>query len=149
MLKETIVRCLHGHFTRQELKMRYLPAVGIIISSSLLAAWLLYPPELHYSIFTDTISDLGDWSTNTSGWWGFAVAMWVMGSSFIPLYLYVHHRLTPMRPKETLAGTFFSLVGCVCVFCIGIFDDVDLPIAGAILWSNVHSMFDIVGFSCL
>jgi hypothetical protein len=146
---ETFYRYLLGQFTRDELKRRYLPAVAFIIAISIVIAWLLYPPALHYSIFADTISYLGDWSKNTTGWWGFAVAVWTIEVGFPPLYFYIHRRLISADKVRARLGTFCSLLGCACVFCIGIFDDVHEPILQSLTWSDVHLFFVFLGFSGL
>ena len=144
-----IARGLRGEITRAALARRYLPAVAVAIASGLCAAFALYPADLHYSFFTHTISDLGDWSKNPLGWWGFALAVWVLGVTFAPLYLYIHRRLSPDKRGMVRAGTLCSLVGCAGIFCLGIFDDVHLPLAGTLAWSDVHLFFVIVGFGGL
>src|SRR4030042_2352874 len=93
MMWETLERFLRGRFTRVELKRVYLPFITIVVYSLLLIAYLLYPPELNYSIFTDTISGLGDFAESPIGWWGFSLAMWALCIGFIPLILYTHRRL--------------------------------------------------------
>ncbi|HMF33100.1 MAG TPA: hypothetical protein VKK79_16870 [Candidatus Lokiarchaeia archaeon] len=136
---------LRGQFTRDEIKKRYLPLMAILAFGFLLLSWWLYPPQLHYSIFTHTISYLGDWS-KTPGWWAWSIAMCVLAISFFPLILYIHRRLNQICLKTARVGSFFGVVACACIFILGFVSDVSQPLVGPLTWDNVHMFFTYGGF---
>ncbi len=149
MIKETLRKYLTGHLTRAELKRRFLPTIALIIFGFLLLAYILYPPELQYSFFSDTISGLGDFNESPLGWWGFSIAIWTLSISFFSLFLYMHRRLGVICRKTARFGTFFALVGCACLFLIGIFVDASVPLIGSLEFTRVHIFFVIGGFGGL
>ncbi len=149
MIKETLVKYLTGHFTRAGLKKRFLPVIIIIIFTFLVIAYLFYPPELNYSFFSDTISGLGDFVENPNGWWGFSIAIWTLSTSFFSLFLYMHRRLGVICRKTARFGSFFTLVGCICLFCIGIIVDAGAPLVGSLTFTKVHMIFVYGGFGGL
>ena len=114
---------LTGHFSQKELR--------IFISSSLLfgglfllLARIFYPPALNYSIFTDTISYLGDYIRNPSGWFFLSIFFVIIGWSFILLTLYIHRRVVKMQPFIARVGTISLLIGGMGVLLTGFFPDV-------------------------
>ncbi len=149
MIKETLLKYFSGHFTSADLKKRFLPAIVLIIFGFLIIAYHFYPPELNYSFFSDTISGLGDFNENPKGWWGFSIALWTLSISFFSLFLYMHRRLGVICRKTARFGSFFALVGCFCLFLIGIFVDASVPLVGSLSFTRVHIFFVIGGFGGL
>ncbi len=149
MIKETLVKFLTGHFTRADLKKRFLPALILIFFSLLMIAYLLYPPELNYSFFSDTISGLGDFVENPNGWWGQAISLWIMSICFFSLFLYIHRRLSTICRNTARLASFFTLVGCGCFFLIGVFVDAQTALLGDLSFSDVHMFFVYGGFGGL
>ena len=62
-----------GNFQTVQLR-KYIFITFIIIVSLLGISWILFPNELNYSIITDTISYLGDYEKNPSGWIFFSLS---------------------------------------------------------------------------
>ncbi len=149
MIKETLVKYLTGRFTHTDLKKCFLPTTILIIFAFLLIAYLFYPPELEYSIFSDTISGLGDFMENPNGWWGFSIALWTLSTSFFSVFIYMHRRLGVICRKTARFGTFFALVGCIGLFLIGFIVDADATLVGSLSFSRVHMIFVYGGFGGL
>ncbi len=149
MIKETLLKYFSGHFTRADLKKRFLPAIVLIIFTFLVIAYLFYPPDLNYSFFSDTISGLGDFVENPNGWWGFSIAIWTLSLSFFSLFLYMHRRLGVIYRKTARFGTFFALAGCLGLFIIGFIVDAGAPLIGSLSFSRVHMIFVYGGFGGL
>lgn len=97
---------------------------GLGFFTFLFISWLLYPSELDYSILTHTISYLGDYTQNPKGWILFSISFIIIGISFIPLVLYIHHRVVLIEKFWGTLATFFLLGGSFGVILIAFFPDV-------------------------
>ena len=145
MRKETVKIYLTGRFSKKELTHYYMPLMLSIIISCIVIAYLLFPPELNYSIFERTISSLGSRDDNPNGWYFLSIGMMSWGVLMIPLFLYYHRRISQICKHTARTGTTFGLLGCVFVFLIGIFTDDNSILIAGIEMSTIHIIIAIIG----
>ena len=126
---QTIKKYLMGYFSKEELLKKYLPFMMIFFWSCLLFAWLLFPPELNYSIFERSISNLGAYQ-ETPGAIFFSIGIMTFFFLLFPLFLYFHKRITKICKFTAGWGTFLGLTGCVFMFLVGIVSDDHADIFG-------------------
>lgn len=141
-------RFVTGNFNQKELRTLILGSI-IIGGLSLLFARIFYPPELNYSIFTDTISYLGDYIRNPSGWFFLSITFFIVGVSFILLTIYIHRRVVKIHPFIARMASIFLLIGSVGVLLTAFFPDVfgddfieDVSMGKA---HNIVAMFALFG----
>ncbi|MHA1746708.1 MAG: hypothetical protein ACTSWW_11965 [Promethearchaeota archaeon] len=115
-------RLITGNFNQKELRTLILGSI-ILGGLNLLIARILYPPELNYSIFTDTISYLGDYIRNPSGWVFLSITFFIVGGAFILLTLYIHRRVVKIQPFIARVGSVSLLIGSVGVFLTAFLPD--------------------------
>ena len=141
-------RVITGNFNQKELRI-FISSSLILGGLFLLLARILYPPTLNYSIFTDTISYLGDYIRNPSGWFFLSIFFIIFGTSFILLTLYIHRRVVKIQPFIARVASISLLIGGVGVLLTGFFPDVfgdnfieDVSMGKA---HNIVSMFAMFG----
>ena len=141
-------RIVSGNFNQKELR--------ILISSSiifggffLILARIFYPQNLNYSIFTDTISYLGDYLRNPSGWYFLSFAFFIVGGSFFLLTLYIHRRVVKIQPFIARVASLSLIIGSMGVFLTAFLPDVhgddffqDVSMGKA---HNIVAMFALFG----
>jgi len=115
-------RLLTGHFSQKELRI-FISSSLIFGGLFLLLARIFYPPSLNYSIFTDTISYLGDYIRNPKGWFFLSIFFVIIGGSFVLLTLYIHRRVVKIQPFIARVGSVSLLIGSVGVFLTAFLPD--------------------------
>lgn len=115
--------CVTGHFTRKQL-LKFMLIAGLIFLTLFLTSLILFPKSLHYSILTHTISYLGDYTKNPSGWLFFSLSFIIIGLSFIPLILYIHRRVILIEKIWGRLGSLLLIGGSIGVILIAFFPDV-------------------------
>lgn len=123
MKEYRIYRFVKGEFQPKELKI-YWACTFFISILCILIAYLLYPTEDNYTIFTHTLSYLGDYVRNERGWYFFSIAMIVMGFSFSNLLMYIYNREVLILPWFAKSGIIFSQIGCLGSILVGFLPDV-------------------------
>lgn len=122
-----------------------MPLMLSIIIACIIIAYLSFPPELNYSIFERTISNLGSRDDSPNGWYFLSIGMMSWGVLMIPLFLYYHRRISQLCKHTARTGTTFGLIGCVFVFLIGIFTDDSSILIFGIEMSEIHIIIAIIG----
>ncbi len=143
--KENVKKYITGKFSKRQLTHNILPILVSGFSILLFLAWLLYPPELEYSIFERNISNLGSIRDNPNGWFFLSIAFFFMFSQLIPIFLYMHRRLTKISKYPTFIGTVLTISGSIIFFQVGyITED---PFIWANGWNQgfVHGLIAIIG----
>ncbi|WP_457917366.1 hypothetical protein [Candidatus Lokiarchaeum ossiferum] len=123
MKEYRIYRFLRGEFEPKELKI-YLVVTFCISTLCMVIAYILYPKESNYTIFTHTLSYLGDYIRNPRGWYYFSIAMIIMGFSFSNFLMYIYNREVLILPWLAKSGIIFAQIGCLGTILVGFFPDV-------------------------
>ncbi len=122
MDKKAIKDYILGKFSKEILLKRHLPMMQIVFWTLLLIAYLLFPPELNYSMFERSISNLGSY-TETQGATFFSIAIIFFGISLFPIFLYFFYRFKKICKCAAYLGVFFGILGCIFIVLIGIVSD--------------------------
>lgn len=128
----SIMDIFHGHIDRTFLLKKWIPVSGIIFWSGILLSMLFYPPEDHFSIFTHSISFLGDWFDNPfPGWLFFSIALACAGITFLPIGLYLFRRFRVICNRTAMFCNFLYILGCIGTVLVGVFSDThDVELGG-------------------
>ena len=123
MNSESIKDYLLGNFSKKELLNRVLPILLISFFSFFITSYLLFPTELEYDIFKNSISNLGSKEASPIGWIFLSISMMCWGVQLFPIFLYMHKRFSKICKHAARIGTFFGLLGCIFLVLIGIYTD--------------------------
>ncbi len=145
MRKETLKRYLTGRFSKKELTHYYMPLMLSIIIICIVISYLSFPPELNYSIFERTISNLGSRDDSPYGWYFLSIGMISWGVLMIPLFLYYHRRIRQISKHGARTGTIFGFIGCIFVILIGFFTDDRSILIFGIEMRTIHVIIAIIG----
>lgn len=109
-----------GHYPRTLFKKVLLPLIFVIYFSFLILSGILYPEE--YAITSHTISDLGNPQLNPfPGWFFFSLSFWILGLSFIPLFMHLHWSIVVLHKIEAKTGTSFNFIAAIGMILLGFF----------------------------
>ncbi|MHA1584658.1 MAG: DUF998 domain-containing protein [Promethearchaeota archaeon] len=117
-----LYKILTGDWSKKLMQYISFGSISITVLC-LIIARIFYPISDHYSIFTHTLSYLGDYSRNPRGWFFFSIAMFTMGLSFIGMIFYIHRRIYKIFPIMTWIGTILLEIGAICTILVGFFPD--------------------------
>ncbi|TXT60217.1 MAG: membrane protein of unknown function [Promethearchaeota archaeon] len=120
-MKSKIISQIYiGIYTRKNFKRFVLPISFSIFFILLITSRLIFPG--FYSIFSNTISDLGNPILNPfPGWLFFSLAFWSLAVLFPPLFLYLHRRLVVIHQIEAKIGTSSNIISIFGMILLGIF----------------------------
>src|SRR6056297_4159690 len=100
-----IQKWIRGSFKPKDMtKHLFISTLGI--ASLLFLSYRCYMQENPYSIFTNLISDLGNWQTNPRGWWIFSLAMVFSGLMTLPIISYVKRNLDFTKKTAITMGAW-------------------------------------------
>jgi len=145
MKKIHIQKYLTGKFTKRELTFRFIPIMLFIIVICIFLAYLLFPPELNYSIFERTISNLGSRDDSPYGWYFLSIGLMSWGFLMIPLFLYYHRKFRQICKHTARLGTFLGLSGSIFIILIGVFTDDSSILIFGIQMSYIHFIVAVIG----
>nr|MDO8083371.1 hypothetical protein [Candidatus Sigynarchaeum springense] len=135
MDKSSIRRFVSGAFPARY-AIPYVIVVYGIFTGLILVSTTFYNGD--YSLFTNSVSNLGDPLLNPfPGWLFFSIALWSFGFIAMPLFLYQGRRLIAEQRRRALIFMVFSTIACAGSIGVGIFSEVEetypLHIATAVM----------------
>jgi len=136
---DLVKRVASGNLLADEIK-KYVLVEACLFWGLILAAWISYPAEHHYSIMSHTFSFLGSWDPqhNPEHWYFFSMAMAFWSLASVPLVLYHHRRFALVSRWGAHVGAFFFLLGSLGTLGVACFPDARGPAIGSIEWTRIH-----------
>jgi hypothetical membrane protein len=126
--------------------------IQVLASTSLFfLAWLLYPPENHFSILTHTFSFLGSFEArhNPRGFVFFSVGLISLSLTLIPLILYRHRRLALVAKTVAVVASALLFVGCVGLMLVALFPDARQDFLKDLSYGRIHNKAALLAFAGL
>ncbi|NMC07037.1 MAG: DUF998 domain-containing protein [Candidatus Lokiarchaeota archaeon] len=93
--RHAVMSFFSGNFSARTFRS-YLLAIAAIFGGLVFTSYLLYPG---YTFFDYSVSSLGAWHKNPSGWWVFSIAMWAMGIMIVPFFMHVKRVFSRYTPR--------------------------------------------------
>jgi hypothetical protein len=115
------------------MKYRIIPLLYGFFVLCIILAFLFYPSDLNFSVFTHTFSRLGDWQQNPRGWIFFTIALIWIGFGLIPVTGYLIRSLRLISPFFAFLIRVSSILGVLGLIGTGLFAD----IAGVPIWPAI------------
>ena len=112
-----IAKFFTGNISRKAMLTVLLPAVLIVLFSSLLISNLLFPTVYDWRFMV--ISALLDAGDNPLGQYFFSIGMTIAGFMMIPMLGYYNRKLGKICKGTTRVGTFFFLLGIIGLISVG------------------------------
>ncbi|MHA1732710.1 MAG: hypothetical protein ACTSU5_12265 [Promethearchaeota archaeon] len=152
--RDSLKKYLNGDYTKDEMLKRYIPMVLGVFLALIAVALALYPPAGEkgpYSIFTHSISSLGDWSYTKVGWVFFSIALVWIGLTVWPVVPYTYQRLVGICKHTSRFAAFFGVLSPVGLVLTAIFAENSEPIpgAGGTEFGDIHGPVAVLGFGGL
>ncbi len=152
-VKSALGKYLRGDFEKQFLLKRAVPLIIVIFFGFILLALALYPPvgeDSPYSIFTNSISSLGDWSYNTNGWPFFSIALIFLALTIWPFIPYTFKRVVGICKHTSRFGLLFGLLAPIGIFLTALFAENGVDIPGTDMeYGDIHGPVAVAGFGGL
>jgi len=138
---------LLGNYSKKFLTSTFMPSFIILFLGGLFAAYMLYPE--HYSIATHSISRLGNYFFNTSGWWGFSLSLIVGCFALLSFTYYIYQRIQGISPKLGKLFLRFYQITCTGMFLIAFIADTEVIVFGKVFQMKIiHLPIATILFSC-
>jgi hypothetical membrane protein len=88
----------------------------------LLIALIFYPKDQNYSIYTHTMSYLGNYKVNP-GWIFFSMFVWVQTFTVIPIFQYLKRHMSSVNKWANGTSVWMYYISFITMFLIGCFPD--------------------------
>lgn len=107
----------------------------------ILAAWVAYPSEHHFSILTHTFSFLGSYNPehNPRWWWLFSVAQIFWGLSEILIVSQVRRWFAEWSGWGAWLAAVGLWLGCAGIVLVGLFPDVRAEWRWGLRYTDIHT----------
>ncbi|MCP4762709.1 MAG: hypothetical protein GY870_13100 [archaeon] len=105
----SISEILFGKFNKKFLLRIWLPIFILFFAGGIIFAYFFYPSE--FSWYENSISSLGDYKINTTGWLGFSIAMLSIAFILNPIVLYLYRRFVKISSIVSRIGTIILMLG--------------------------------------
>lgn len=121
---------------------RYVGWQAVIYWGLIMAAWLSYPAEHHFSILTHTFSFLGSFNPehNPRWWWIFSTAQVLWGITEIPVVFFLCRWFAGVSRWGAALAAFGLWAGCVGIVLVGFIPDVRDLWAWGWRYTDVHTL---------
>ncbi|MBN2157538.1 MAG: hypothetical protein JW776_15940 [Candidatus Lokiarchaeota archaeon] len=139
---------IFGNYSKKFLTSTFIPTFLFIFLGGLFAAYMLFPEQ--YSVLTHSISKLGNYLINRTGWWGFSLSLLVGCFSLLSFSYYIYQRIAHISPPK-LAKLFLRLyqVTCVGMFLIAFIADAEVNFFNSTFQLKIiHWPIAAILFSC-
>ena len=130
---------MKGNISKKFIFQIYLPLLMLTHYGLIFISWLLFPTD--YTLFSNSISQLGIPILNPSGWFLFSLDCWVISILTIPLVIFTYHRMKAFRKNIVKLAATSYMISTIGSFIIGFFPNYD----GVIIFHEIFAIITICG----